>query len=139
MTARADGKRSEYAGYFYLPETKTWKHLVTFSTPTGGDLLKGHYSFVEDFKRDRVSTTHTRRAEFGPGWIKTSDQKWQPLAQARFTGDGNPVVNIDAGTVSGRMFLATGGAIENQTVPLREMLEIDVAQWPPEPADLPKP
>ena len=139
VTAKADGKRSEYAGYFYMPETKTWKHLVTFSTPTGGDLLKGTYSFVEDFKRDRVSTTHTRRAEFGPGWIKTPDQKWQPLAKARFTGDGNPVINIDAGAANGRMFLATGGAIENQTVPLREMIEIDVTQWPAQPVELPVP
>ena len=139
VTAKADGKRSEYAGYFYVPETKSWKHLVTFSTPTGGELLKGHYSFIEDFKRDRVSTTHTRRAEFGPSWIKTPDQKWQPLAKARFTGDGNPVVNIDGGAVSGRMFLATGGTIENKTVPLRNLMEIDVTQWPAQPVELPVP
>ncbi len=139
VTAKADGKRSEYAGYFYVPETKTWKHLVTFSTPTGGELLKGKYSFVEDFQRNRVSTTHTRRAEFGPGWIKAPDGKWQPLGKAHFTGDGNPVVNIDGGAVSGRMFLATGGAIENKTVPLRETFELDVTKWPQEPADLPKP
>lgn len=138
VTAKADGKRSEYAGYFYVPETKTWKHLVTFSTPTGGDLLKGNYSFVEDFKRDRVSTTHTRRAEFGPGWIKTPDGQWHPLGKARFTGDGNPVVNIDGGAVGGRMFLATGGMIENKTVPLRDTFELDVTAWPSEPADLPK-
>ncbi len=139
VTAKADGKRSEYAGYFYVPETKTWKHLVTFSTPTGGELLKGKYSFVEDFQRDRVSTTHTRRAQFGPGWIKTTDGKWQPLAKARFTGDGNPVVNIDGGAVNGHMFLATGGTIENKTVPLRETFELDVTKWPQEPVDLPKP
>ncbi len=139
VTAKADGKRSEYAGYFYMPETKTWKHLVTFSTPTGGELLKGNYSFVEDFKRDRVSTTHTRWAEFGPGWIKTPDQKWQPLAKARFTGDGNPVVNIDGGAIHGRMFLATGGAIENKTVPLAEAFELDVTKWPAEPMELPVP
>ncbi len=139
VTAKADGKRSEYAGYFYVPETKTWKHLVTFSTPTGGELLQGKYSFVEDFQRNRVSTTHTRRAEFGPGWVQTPDQKWQPIAKSIFTGDANPVVNIDAGAASGRMFLATGGAIENKTVQLGQPIELDVSQWPAAPDELPIP
>lgn len=137
VTAQADGKRSEYAGYFFIPETKTWKHLVTFSTPTGGDLLKGNYSFVEDFRRNKISTTHTRRAEFGPGWVKTTDGKWLPLTKARFTGDGNPVMNIDGGSVNGHMFLATGGAIENTSVPLWKSVELDASQWPSSPADLP--
>jgi hypothetical protein len=137
VTAKADGKRSEYAGYFYLPETKTWKHLVTFSTPTGGDLLKGNYSFVEDFRRNKISTTHTRRAEFGPGWVKTTEGKWLPLAKARFTGDGNPVMNIDGGTVNGHLFLATGGEIENKTVPLWKSAELDTTKWPAAPEGLP--
>ncbi len=144
VTAKADGPRSEYAGYFYVPETKTWKHLVTFSTPTGGELLRGKYSFIEDFRRDRVSATQTRRAEFGPGWIMTAAENpaapmWQPLAKAKFTGDENPVVNIDAGKVDGRMFLSTGGAIQNNTVPLGQGIEVDTRQWAPAPTDLPIP
>ena len=137
VTAKADGQRSEYAGYFFVPETQAWKHLVTFSTPTGGDLLSGHYSFIEDFQRDRISTTHTRRAEFGPVWIKTIDQTWQPISRAKFTGDANPVVNIDAGLVRGRMFLATGGAIENSSIPLGKEIEIQADSGATRPADLP--
>lgn len=142
VTAKAVGQRSEYAGYFFVPETKKWKHLVTFSTPTGGELLRGHYSFVEDFRRDRVSTTKTRRAEFGPTWVLPApqdpiDQKWELVTKAKFTGDGNPVLNIDAGSISGRMFLATGGAIENKTVPLWKPVEIDDKIWPHLPEDLP--
>ena len=133
VTARADGQRSEYAGYFFVPEKQIWKHLVTFSTPTGGDLLNGTYSFIEDFQRDRVSTTHTRRAEFGPGWIKTAklnvaDQKWQPLSGAKFTGDANPVMNIDAGVDHGRLFLATGGPINNKTIPLWKSIDVDASR-----------
>ena len=144
VTAQADGKRSEYAGYFFVPETKSWKHLVTFSTPTGGDLLQGKYSFIEDFRRNKISATQTRRAEFGPAWIKTAadkpeDQKWQLVPKAKFTGDGNPVVNIDSGALKGRMFLATGGPIENLTTPLWKENEIDAKLWPALPADLPIP
>ncbi|RLS59003.1 MAG: DUF3472 domain-containing protein [Planctomycetota bacterium] len=123
VTARAEDQRSEYAGYFYVPEEKAWKHLVTFSTPTGGDLLRGHYSFVEDFRRNRVSATQTRLAEFGPGWVQSPKGEWSPLKKARFTGDGNPVMNVDAGLREGRMFLATGGEISNTTIPLWKSME----------------
>jgi hypothetical protein len=59
VAARADGpKRTSYSGYFYLPEQKAWKHLATFSTLTDKDeLLRGCYSFIEDFQRNKVSTT----------------------------------------------------------------------------------
>ena len=36
VTAKIDGKRTEYAGYFREPDAKEWRHLVTFSTVTGG-------------------------------------------------------------------------------------------------------
>lgn len=138
VTAKAVEKRSEYSGYFYIPEKKEWRHLVTFSTPTGGDLLKGDYSFVEDFKRDKVSTTHTRRARFGNGWVETVDGKWQPITRAKFTADANPVTNIDAGPDKDHFFLATGGEIENNTVPLRNFIEIEARTDRKLPEDLPK-
>ncbi len=138
VTAKAVEKRSEYSGYFYIPEKKEWRHLVTFSTPTGGDLLKGDYSFVEDFKRDKVSTTHTRRARFGNGWVETVDGKWQPITRAKFTADANPVTNIDAGLDNDHFFLATGGEIENNTVPLRSFMEIEARTDRKPPEDLPK-
>jgi hypothetical protein len=67
VTARPDGERTEYSGHFYLPEGKAWRHLVRFSTITGGRPLNGYYSFVEDFKRDMVSATKARAASFGNG------------------------------------------------------------------------
>ena len=133
VTAKSADKRTEYAGYFFLPEKHEWKHLVTFATPTGGTLMKGYYSFVEDFRRNKVSTTKTRRAQFGNGWVMPVDGAWQPLLNARFTADANPVTNIDAGQAeSGRFFLATGGDIENKTTPLKQSIE-----WPATPARVP--
>ena len=137
VTAKAADKRTEYAGYFFLPEKNEWKHLVTFSTPTGGTLMKGYYSFVEDFKRDRVSTTKTRLARFGNGWVRPAEGEWQPLLKARFTADANPVTNIDAGIERNRFFLATGGEIENKTVPLRKQMELDATFQPKIPEGLP--
>ena len=56
VTARPDGDdRTAYSGYFFVPEAKAWKHLVTFSTLTPkGESLRGTYSFIEDFRRDRI-------------------------------------------------------------------------------------
>jgi hypothetical protein len=139
VAAKADGPdRTAYSGYFYLPETKQWKHLVTFSTLTRkGELLRGYYSFVEDFRRNKVSATLTRRASFGNGRVKTAKGEWVSLDKARFTADANPVVNIDAGAVGAGFFLATGGAVANTTTKLRETITREAGD-PKPPADLPK-
>jgi hypothetical protein len=133
VTARAAGQRTEYAAYFYLPEEKDWKHLATFSTLAGGALVRGDYSFVEDFRRDRVSVTQARRAHYGNGWVRTKDGRWAPLARARFTGDNNPALNIDGGADEDRFFLATGGATENKTARLGDQVDLPERQrTPPE-------
>jgi hypothetical protein len=141
VTAKPDGDtRTAYSGYFFVPEKKEWKHLVTFSTITKGELLKGCYSFVEDFRRNKVSTTKERRASFGNGWVKPAKDDWVPLDKARFTADANPVLNIDAGATDGRYFLATGGEIENKTTKLKETIARDKEQINAKPpADLPLP
>jgi hypothetical protein len=123
VTAKPDGeRRTAYSGYFFIPEKKEWKHLVTFSTITEGVLLKGCYSFVEDFRRNKISATKERVAHFGNGWIKDKEGKWVPLLQARFTGDANPVLNIDSYVDQDRFVLATGGETENKHTKLREVM-----------------
>ncbi len=139
VTARRDGEdRTAYSGYFFVPEKKQWKHLVTLSTLTSGTLLKGYYSFVEDFRRNKVSTTKERRATFGNGWVKSAQGEWITLDKARFTADSNPVTNIDAGAVAGRYFLATGGNIETKSSKLREIITLGRDSSSNRPTDLPK-
>jgi hypothetical protein len=139
VTAKADGPdRTAYGGHFYLPGQKAWRHLVTFSTPTRGEQLKGLYSFVEDFRRNKVSATQARRATFSNGWVRPTGGDWEPLVKARFTGDSNPATNIDAGPAGRGFFLATGGATENRTAKLREVMTRAAGDAKP-PADLPAP
>jgi hypothetical protein len=137
VTARPTGQRTAYAGYFYVPDEKSWKHLVTFSTITSGKYLSGYYSFVEDFKRDKVSTTKVRQAQFGNAWVQTKGGEWIGLRKARFTADRNPVTNIDAGIDGGRFFLATGGQTKNSGTRLGEEMEVRVAGKPAPPTGLP--
>ena len=138
VTSRIDKNRSEYSGWFFVPEEKAWKHLVTFSTVTGGRNLRGYYSFVEDFKRNRISATQTRQADFGGGWVRTSKNEWTSLNRARFTGDSNPVINIDAGLNDDHFFLATGGETENRGTKLREFITRPASMTVRAPRDLPE-
>jgi hypothetical protein len=62
IKAEVKENKTAYTGYFYLNDEKKWKRLVTFTTITGGDPLKGYYSFVEDFRRDTKSVSETRSA-----------------------------------------------------------------------------
>lgn len=137
VTANPAGQRTEYAGYFYLPEKKQWKHLVTFSTITGGQHLRGYYSFVEDFRRNVISAKQPRRAQFGNAWVQAVDGKWESLQQARFTGDSNPAENIDAGTADGRFYLATGGDTKNSGTELRSTIKLERPPSDRPPQDLP--
>jgi hypothetical protein len=123
VMARPDGKRTAFAAYFFLPEKKQWRHLVTFSTLSGGKLLSGYYSFIEDFRRNRISATKVRRAHFGDGWIKTKDGQWVALTRARFTADNNPVMNINAGIEGAQFFLATGGDTKNTGTRLGKIMD----------------
>src|SRR5258706_13682352 len=113
VSAKPNGERTENGGYFYVPEEKAWKHLVTFSTITGGKKLKGYYSFIEDFKRDGVSATLVRSARFGEGWVKGEEGKWEGILGAKFTGDRNPAGNVDAGGGGGRVGLVRGGGTKD--------------------------
>ncbi|MDG3004818.1 DUF3472 domain-containing protein [Paludisphaera mucosa] len=127
VSSRVDGQRTEYTGWFFVPEEKGWRKLVTFSTVTGGKDLGGYYAFIEDFRRDRDSTTHARRAEFADAWLRTTSGAAVPLTRARFTADRNPVMNIDAFAKDGRFTLVTGGATRNEGAELREVMELPTA------------
>jgi hypothetical protein len=115
--------RAAYSNWLFELDTKKWTKLVTFSVPSKRTVMRGLYSFVEDFKRDRQSTKFTRRAQFGPPAVR-SEGNWAALRQARFTGDANPVMNIDSQMVESRFELATGGMIANEHNPLNRVMTL---------------
>lgn len=140
VTAQIDGQKTAYAGYLWDPSKNVWRHLVTFRTRTGGQPLKGLYSFVEDFRRDTQSALVTRRARFGTVWVRPVDQAWIPVHKARFTASGaewEAKDTIDAGHDSGWFFLATGGPIQTQRA-LKSTIELPTLPAPPSivPSDL---
>jgi beta-glucanase (GH16 family) len=115
VRGQVEGKHTTYSAFISLPDKNEWKHMASFQTLTGGELLKGYYSFVEDFRRNGESAKQSRRATYGNGWVQTADGKWLPLTEATFTGDNTPTMNIDAGAENNRFFLQTGGDTMNKT------------------------
>ena len=112
------GGKTAYAGWIFDPSQQAWRHLVTFRTRNGGKLLRGLYSFVEDFKRDNKSADEVRRARFGNAWMKPIAGEWQAVTQAKFTAsraDWEARDTINAGPVGSGFFLATGGETRRTT------------------------
>jgi hypothetical protein len=106
------GGKTAYAGWIFDPAQKAWRHLVTFRTRNNGKLLRGVYSFVEDFRRDTKSADDVRRAQLGNAWMKPRAGEWQAVAQAKFTAsraDWEARDTINAGPAGDGFFLATGG------------------------------
>jgi len=113
VRATVEGDRTSYAGWFFDNRAQTWRHLVTFRTRTGGQPLRGYYSFIEDFRRDGNSVGDVRRASFGNGWVRDLKGEWNSLRRANFTASSSEweaKENIDAGMLAGRFYLATGGS-----------------------------
>jgi hypothetical protein len=114
VTAKADGADATiYSGYYFFAERERWGHIASFRAPRDGKLLRGLYSFVEDFNGN---TGHLRRlCEFGNQWIKTPAGQWVELTTAHFTHDatgGRDRRDFAAGiTPEGRFYLSNGGFI----------------------------
>ena len=137
VRAHVVGDRTEFAGYFFVPEENAWKHLVTFSTLGEGKPLGGYYGFIEDFLRNKVSASQMRRARYGSGWVQGTDGAWSPLLRARFTADSNPATSIDAGLAEGGFFLQTGGDTKNAGTPLNRLIERPAEPGAQAPTDIP--
>lgn len=121
VTCSPDGTdRMAYTCFVADPFSEDgWRRLATISTLGRGWIANGEvYSFVEDFMRNYDSAKRVRRAEYlnveacaagGDSWVKAAD--------AQFTADATPSLNIDAGRVCGggrnSFFLVTGGGTVN--------------------------
>ncbi len=111
--AQPEVRTTIYTAYVGNPGTNTWRRLASFRAREDGGRLRGVHAFVEDFRRNRVSATQVRAASFRRVGVVDAIGVWHPARSARFTGDQNPSMNVDAGARDGAFFLATGGSTTN--------------------------
>ena len=116
VTARPDGTFTDYSGYWFHPDRKSWTLIASFRAPKDGRFLRGLYSFSENFGG---SNGHLlRKARFGNQWIQTRDGKWTELLTARFSHDGTGKASrLDRfmGVEHGEFFLSHGGFVAGFT------------------------
>lgn len=122
------GKRIAFTCSVRTGEQSPWEKVATISTLRDESVPPGLVyiaSFVEDFRRNFKSAKESRGAEFGNIFVKqTQDGEWQQVMKARFSADGNPAENIDAGSVRpGVFFLKTGGDTRNEHAKLWTWIE----------------
>ena len=113
VTAKVDGQRTEYAAYFWLPEKKEWKHLVTFSTITKGQALRGlllvRRGLPPQQGIDEEGAAGERSAAGG-------SRRWTGMGGAdagTFHGGQQPGDERRRRRRGGRFYLATGGDMKN--------------------------
>lgn len=114
---------TDFKGWFYDNQRKKWQLMTSLRTPTAGIKLRGGYAFVEDFRRNYESAKVIRRARFQNTWSLLPSGKWVPLTHARFTGDRNPSLSIDAGKEGDGFFLQTGGSTTMKTTQLNSLMK----------------
>ena len=136
LGARIEGEKTAYAGYVWNERKSQWEQLVSFRVRTGGQPLRGLYSFVEDFRRNYQSAKQVRSADFGNGWVRSVAGDWVPLDKARFTASGaewEARETINALVVDRHFRLVTGGDTQ-QTTELRSFLTLPASSnaQPPE-------
>ena len=111
-----------FTGRFYDNKREEWQLMTQFRTITDGIRFRGVYSFVEDFRRNYESAKARRNAHYNNGWAWSVDGEATALTQSRFTADKNPALSIDAGSLAGGFFLATGGDTQMKTTQLNDPL-----------------
>jgi hypothetical protein len=116
LGAKADGTNTIYTGWWFHPGEKKWMLMASFRAPKDGKLLRGLYSFSENF--NGANGHLQRKALYGPQWIRTADGKWSEITEASFSHDGTgKAARLDRfmGVEGGRFFLSQGGFVPGFT------------------------
>ncbi|MCY2983839.1 MAG: DUF3472 domain-containing protein [Planctomycetota bacterium] len=113
VTAKPVEKTTIFSGYWYRPDERKWMLISSWRAPKEGGWLRGVHSFSENFGG---SNGHLlRKARYGNQWIRTPENKWVELTNAKFSHD--PTGRADRfdrymGVENGEFFLSHGGFVD---------------------------
>ncbi|HVR83036.1 MAG TPA: DUF3472 domain-containing protein [Planctomycetota bacterium] len=134
VRAQPEGAATTYTGYFFFPEKKAWGLIASFRAPKDGKHLRGLYSFNENFAGQNGQLR--RLAEFGPGWIRSTQDRWLELLEARFSHDPTGAkdrFDYAAGVSGGHFYLSSGGGVA-EPVQKEDRFERPATRMPPDDA-----
>ena len=112
MGVRPDGKgNTVYTADFYDNNKGKWSLVASFRRPKITTWYTNAHSFLENF--NPVMGYINRKAYYGNQWARTTDGRWIPVTNARFTCDatGHQEMRLDytGGTEGEGFFLSMGG------------------------------
>jgi len=110
---RDDETHTTFSGYYFRPDEKRWMLISSWRAPKEGGLMRGLYSFSENF--GGANGHLLRRASYGNQWVRGADGLWRELTRASFSFDGTGKANrLDRfmGVKDGEFFLSHGGFVE---------------------------
>jgi len=127
ITAEPDGAdRTLFTGYVGNDSGEEKIAAISRLHHGAPSTVRHVHSFVEDFWRNGLSKALVRRAEFfGFAGRAQGETGLSRAVAAKFTGDSNTLMTIDAGPVKGGGFLQTGGETKNEHVPIYGVFRIE--------------
>jgi hypothetical protein len=109
--AKSAGDHTIYTAYYFAPENGKWELIAQWDkTKTGGKLLSGLYSFVENFG---PNGNDFFKAEYGNQWACTVNGTWIELTKCTLTTTASPSkhqrYDYGAGVENNKFYMFTGG------------------------------
>ena len=111
LGAKAAGDHTIYTAWYFAPEIGAWKLIAEWDkTKTGGKLLSGLYSFVENFG---PNGNEFFKADYANQWICTTSGKWIELTKCSLTTTASATkhqrYDYGAGVEDNKFYMFTGG------------------------------
>lgn len=133
LHAEAAGDHTIFSAWFYAPESGNWKFIARWDqAKSGGKLLRGLYSFVENFGDNGYDFF---KARYGNQWVRTPGGTWVELTRSTFSTTANAIKHprFDwGGGVEGKwLYMYSGGFREEGNVHQGSVIERPSGGVPP--------
>ena len=118
-SAHPDGQGNTVFTAYFRESTGPWQLIASFLRPMTDTWYTNPHAFLENFEDHQGYLS--REVNYHTPWVFTTDQRWIPLTQAKFTTDdiGRRQYRLDflGGIRDNRFFLKNGGFFQGTVLP----------------------
>ena len=118
-SAHPDGQGHTVFTAYFRESNGPWQLIASFLRPMTDTWYTNPHAFLENFEDHQGYLS--REVNYNTPWVFTTDQRWIPLTQAKFTTDdiGRRQYRLDflGGIRDNRFFLKNGGFFQGTVLP----------------------
>ena len=118
-SAHPDGQGNTVFTAYFRESNGPWQLIASFLRPMTDTWYTNPHAFLENFEDHQGYLS--REVNYNTPWVFTTDQRWIPLTQAKFTTDdiGRLQYRLDflGGIRDNRFFLKNGGFFQGTVLP----------------------